>query len=537
MANREQSASAYKRKTADAADQSESAKRTRTHSGTPSASNELHKISCKPLLHSTSSLFADWLLAATGLRVTIRPIGQNHTAPAPSSTSSSALSTPTGTPDPTNASARRRRRPIRFHVPQPSTSSSTPRRTAGGRGPADLAPIVHEIRSYPPVNGHFLELQNGKCLKSEYRYAQKCANCMNKHTTSMCLFQGSRVFVVPNPPFNQIERSTPVFFASHQTQMPNWELRTIFNRAMKDEERESIAAAVSFGLRRTLVQAERHAKQPNTIYRTFDGNDERGCVYCGGPFFLSYWLCGGCGREYCDACHGAIKDCLPSLGDPPIATDPESALKRASDGLSSSLSKITNTAIGADSEQSRAELRYLRDLDRLPNNAKVHNGYISDLRTQKLLTCSKRRLHGADHFLPVTACSESYLASFLRECDRLATNNRQSIPDQVDMSSNPQDQPLYTTAEEATRLEGQRPTVITGVGERFEVDWTPESFCKAFNRTRSICRIQDAVSLRTRDTVVADFFLEYGRPHKRETVWTIDVSMIHVCGSYVGKGC
>lgn len=419
----------------------------------------------------------------------------------------------------------RRRRPIRSHVPQQSTSA-----TRGQSEPsptiASPASLSHKVAPYTVIDGYSFELQNDQCHKKEYRLAQRCTNCNVKQPGSVCLFQGSRVFVVPKPPSNSIDRTTPTFFATYQPQGSHSKIRSVFNRSLNNDQRNRIAGALSFSMHPTLTQAINHANLPKSILRPNDENDGRKCFYCHGPLFLSYWFCGGCGRDYCPACYDAIRDCLPSEGELLVATDPQSALRAAKHGSDSEAnsSSLSQTSMTPIEEHIDVERRYLHDLERLPESVQVQKESITDSMTQKLLTCARRRLHGEDHFIPVTTCSASDLDCIAEECDRLNANRKQLLHSQPGTSEAAQDQPVRTPFSEAMTWETQKPTLITGVGEKLEIDWTPENFCNAF--ARITCQVQDSQSLHRRDMLVRDFFQQYGSTRKRGDILTIDVSAI-----------
>lgn len=393
------------------------------------------------------------------------------------------------------------------------------------------------IGPYPPIAGHAYELQDGRCIKKEYRLAQKCLHCTgkgSKHGRIDCTFHGSRVFVVRTPPHNTIDADTPTFFCAFKPEIPMWNLRTRFYQKNNDVERDEIMKTVARGLHATLIKAEQHASIPNALLRNKRRNERRTCVYCMAPFFMSYWLCGECGRECCDDCCQAIKECLPSEGKSYVATNPNDALKLAREfgqhpPATPESSRSPGTLPSDTSPLSASDIRYEHDLSRLPPSDIIYNAKSDRLSDYPLLACGYGRLHGADSFVAVTTYSRSDLEALVKEADRIASNVRQPARNAPSHPEEIQGVHASITLDEATAWESQRPMLIAGVTDKFEVDWSPQSFSSAFAKVT--CETQDCSSLQKRDVVVTDFFDQYGKfSKKRDGTWRIEV-----CGTSLAR--
>lgn len=117
----------------------------------------------------------------------------------------------------------------------------------------------------------------------------------------------------------------------------------------------------------------------------------------------------------------------------------------------------------------------------------------------------------------------------MKEADRIASNVRQPARNAPSHPEEIQGVHASITLDEATAWESQRPMLIAGVTDKFEVDWSPQSFSNAFAKVT--CETQDCSSLQKRDVVVTDFFDQYGKfSKKRDGTWRIEV-----CGTSLAR--
>lgn len=403
----------------------------------------------------------------------------------------------------------------------PSPRASDPKADPLSRsGPQTLASSglsVKDIGPYSAIPGHHFELQDGRCLKKEYAGAKKCTICNHKQARSNCLFHGVRVFIVPDSPSAVIDEDTATFLCTFKAANPRWELPTNFNRTIGEREPDVILKSIALGISRPLQEILDHASLPQAIRRNETEGEQRICGFCWAPFFMQYWSCGECGRDYCDACYDAIQECVLPQDHLPVAVTPDYAMKLAESARNDTAS--VHSLQSSDTQPSNISSRQQDDYSRLvPSHLRIVNGRISDKLSHKLLSCFSGHLHGPDSLIPVTTLTQDELKLLKDECNRLKPSDdgkNRYLMGYSEVQS--------CSVDSALAWETERPMVISGIGDKLEVDWGPMSFARAFPKMD--CEMQDCSTGLVRKTKIPDFFDKFGKDfQRRDGTWKLKVS-------------
>jgi lysine-specific demethylase 3 len=408
------------------------------------------------------------------------------------------------------------------------------------------------IGPYAVPPGKQIQLQDGRCLKPEYKKAKQCGACVKREAGKACLFSGFRAFLL-NPGAGWFAtEDTPYFFASSSLPSQSFSFNSTFNRPITDQDKDDIRRTAAQALLPAMEQELAHARRSNAVRRPLDYTSRNVCDFCLANFFIGSFFCGGCGKEFCFECMEVIQGYLPGKGKPVHPSRPEDAGSDAYDPINQYHRPEENEVVYSNTGRIKREpgsaspapggpramsAAALADIAALPPSVQVKNGKIVAHNIKRLLTCSHNRLHGMDDMVAVTSSTEQDLERFVRG---MSMYDNLSPPPKRDPYTLPAGLPAkyptdslpYLIIDEADLTpevfdkvwsQGQT-VVISGLEDRFKIDWSPQSFAEAFARMK--CSVEDAQLGRLESLRLGDFFANFGNDYlKRGATWKLKVAV------------
>ena len=459
----------------------------------------------------------------------------------------------------------------------------------------EVVPPAHTITSenigpYPPIEGKYLEVQNGRCIKKDYTQAKKCTTCVTRQAKSECLFSGFRTFVLDLPPYNAISAATPYFFPSSFAADYPLDLSARFNREVTDTDKQEMKETAAAALLPAIRTELQHAQQERAVRRPFDYSSRNTCDFCLTTFFMGSWYCGDCGRDYCFDCHEMIGQYLPEDGQPLHCTTPSAALNggEANTGTASTSEEPapqqspapSERAASADKDEFLASLadeptfsetgRIVRklstprasvplkntgrqlnisahaaaDYDRLPESVTLLKGKIQNPQIRRLLGCVAGRLHSLDFLIPVTSKTVEELVRLADDME--ACSSTAGTP--MDIARNPYILPTDLAVKASASIPGNSlPYLIID-----QADLTDDIFHKIWREGQTLvvencnahleidwsprafalafpkmdCEVEDCLTGITRRYKVPEFFGTFGKPKRNQEIWKLKVSWL-----------
>ena len=458
----------------------------------------------------------------------------------------------------------------------------------------EIAPPAHTITSenigpYPPIEGKYLEVQNGRCIKKDYTHAKKCTTCVTRQARSECLFSGFRTFVLDLPPYNAISSATPYFFPSSFAADYPLDLSARFNREISDADKQEMKETAAAALLPAIRTELQHAQQERAVRRPFDYSSRNTCDFCLTTFFMGSWYCGDCGRDYCFDCHEMIRQYLPGDGQPLHCTTPSAALNGGEENPGTAPTEEpaaqqspapSERAASVDKEDFLASLadeptfsetgRIVRklstprasvppkntgrqlnisahaasDYDRLPESVTLLKGKIQNPQIRRLLGCVAGRLHSLDFLIPVTSKTVeelSHLADDMQACSSAA-----GAP--MEIARNPYILPAHLADKASASVpDNSLPYLIVD-----QADLTDDIFHKIWREGQTLvvencnahleidwsprafalafpkmdCEVEDCLTGITRRYKVPEFFGTFGKPKRNQEIWKLKVSWL-----------
>ncbi|KAJ7087277.1 Clavaminate synthase-like protein [Mycena belliarum] len=279
----------------------------------------------------------------------------------------------------------------------------------------------------------------------------------------------------------------------------------------------------------------KHLGQAGLVYRPRESDVRATCDTCLTSIFSCSWMCRLCGREACAECFEQVKK---------LTIEPADA-----------------------SEEELTDLHALRDKHAHANPA--------------FLVCMKKKDHSAQHFLPMSRFSKIELSEVINAMEALsrvtgmplpdvsvedaAEHSLQSKPSNGDGAQTPLDaapSPISNDSDVTMICDGDSPShpdvvpvasetnpeipaheiqrfrdsdlteeifrplwaqgnplLITDVGRKLKIDWSPEYFMKKYG-TES-CLIIECQSEINKRITVAEFFSDFGNYDGRENCWKL----------------
>lgn len=399
----------------------------------------------------------------------------------------------------------------------------------------------------------------------------QCTECITRQAGSICLFAGFRTFIVDDPPGSAITEVTPCFFATFITPRAPLQYTTDYNRSFNASDREDLKRTIARVFVPTIDEELQHSSLPRAVRRVNEVGSVGKCDFCMTTFFIGYWFCGECGREYCKDCFEHIKTYLPSRGAPLHNTTPQAAMgdyeKDAAEVAAARAFKSASPVVETDasgpfySETGRAQRTVSRaspshsptaavqpvHTGRLTNvspyagadftalaqtspHVAIAKGKIVDPGIKRLLTCIQGRLHGIDFLLPITTHTVQELRELKQAMQECApgeyappARNPYYLPAELERNPPtakrvpPESLPYFIIDEKYVNdhlfhqiwREGQT-LVVEALDDKLEIEWSPAVFANAFGNVDVEvvdCR-EGGGGYRMK---LRDFFLSFGK--------------------------
>ncbi|KAH7930065.1 Clavaminate synthase-like protein [Leucogyrophana mollusca] len=164
------------------------------------------------------------------------------------------------------------------------------------------------------------ELQFARCMSNRYRSEQfpRCVSCTRRWAGDTCRFQGIRFFLKDSQR-NIVGIS---FVENQKPDSPNMHFPMQWNAPLTIQHIRRTKRTIAEALLPTLRQELEHLNYPEIIRRTRESEVRATCDTCMTSIFSSSWMCRLCGREACAECFQQVKDLTE---DRPGATQSEIA--------------------------------------------------------------------------------------------------------------------------------------------------------------------------------------------------------------------
>ncbi|KAJ7499398.1 hypothetical protein FB451DRAFT_1205305 [Mycena latifolia] len=374
-----------------------------------------------------------------------------------------------------------------------------------------------------------VEIQDARCMANRYRDAEitRCVSCIRRWAGDTCRFQGVRAF------FRDSSGNIRGFGFQEEykdDESPRLEFPDEWNIPLHDDHIHETKKTIAAALLPTLREELKHIGQEGVVYRPRESDVRATCDTCLTSIFCSSWMCRLCGREACAECFQQVKN---------LTTQPDGA-----------------------SESQLKELQALRDKQNHDNPT--------------FLMCMRKKDHSAKNFSPMSRFSQSELTQTVNamakllqdegitlaqpsvaqassQSDQASTSNSSAAQTPADAAPSPLSNDSEATlisdsdialpvasgsrteipAHEIRRFKDSElteevfrslwvqgdPLLVTDVGRKLNIDWSPEYFVKKYG-TQS-CLIIECQTDENKRITVADFFSGFGKYDGRDRCWKL----------------
>ncbi|KAJ7638409.1 Clavaminate synthase-like protein [Roridomyces roridus] len=342
-----------------------------------------------------------------------------------------------------------------------------------------------------------LELQTSRCMSSKYKNEQhlpRCVACTRRWAGDTCRFQALRS-IYRNSNGNIMGFS----FQEQPTPAMSMKFPNVWNTSLEMSHIQEIKKVIAEALLPTLREELAHVSKKEVICRPRELEVRATCDTCLTSIFSCSWMCRNCGREACAVCFEQVEN---------ITVEPENA-----------------TPDDLQALQARRE-----------NHANGNPFFLS---------CIKRTDHGAKDFSPVTRFSKGELEGIIHTMEGLQllspahANPHSAAPSAASPLSNDSEATLTSNGGEISSHDILRfrdnelteeifrpiwakgePILVTDVGPKLKVDWTPEYFITKYGQDTCLiveCQSDDL----SKRVTVGDFFRDFGSYQGRELCWKL----------------
>ncbi|KAJ7179562.1 hypothetical protein C8R46DRAFT_1074100 [Mycena filopes] len=313
------------------------------------------------------------------------------------------------------------------------------------------------------------EPQTSRCMSSRYKNDNfpKCVSCTRRWQGDTCRFQNIRSFFRDSRGRQEDSTQTVMEYPL------KW--NTHLEKAHIDETKKICANALLPTLREELE----HIKREEVIYRPRENEVRATCDTCLTSIFCCSWMCRICGREACSDCFEQIKGLTIELpeGAPKIEVEAQRArVEKQLHNNAGFLQRRSPTWRSFYSRRGRLSMaRLLLDPPRRRQETP---------RPLRSLRIPRRCWSAPPDFSPVASSS--------------------ALPE--------------IPSHDILRFKVQ-PLLVTGVGEKLKIKWTPEYFMEEYGSQD--CLIIECQTEANRRVTVADFFSSFGRYTGRDESWKL----------------
>ncbi|KAI0269299.1 hypothetical protein BC834DRAFT_820114 [Gloeopeniophorella convolvens] len=398
-------------------------------------------------------------------------------------------------------------------------ASRTTNESSAASGNADTAGPLHP------------ELQFARCMSNRYKSESfpRCVSCTRRWAGDTCRFQGIRFFLK-----DEKQNIVGVSFVENQkADSPSMKFPTRWNRPLDNVYIREIKLTVARALLPTLKEEQEHLRKPEIIRRPRDSDVRATCDTCMTSIFSSSWMCRLCGREACAECFAKVRELTQYR---PGASDGEIAALQAKRETHAH----TNPFFLSCTRRNEHQYSDFSPMSRF-DKTELEEVIIS---MEKLLREEAERPAGpiAEPSVPAPTASDGAakvpggansssagadaaggpISPVASSAPLLDVSNNAEIEDPSGIPSQPTN--TYTTIEltdaEFRRVWSQgAPIVVTGLLEKFSIQWRPDYFRE--KHTQQTCSVVECQTDASKRMNVGDFFALFGKYEGRTERWKL----------------
>ncbi|KAJ6510281.1 Clavaminate synthase-like protein [Mycena vitilis] len=380
------------------------------------------------------------------------------------------------------------------------------------------------------------EDQVSRCMSNRYRNEDfpKCVSCIRRWAGDTCRFQNIRSF------FRETEGNVAGFgFRESQDGTgPTMQYPDAWNMPLKKSYIRETKTTIAAALLPTLRQELQHISQQMVVYRPRESEVRATCDTCLTSIFCCSWMCRTCGREACPDCFGVVKNLTIQPDASQSAID--ELQKRKDKHMHASPSFLHCMKRGEHgakdfspmSRFSKSELtQAIQDMEQLLEDEGISSAKPSLASTSVSGPGNGPTplSNGSNADTPPNAATSPFNDS---ESTLISNGDGACLPppptSPVASSSNPEipyhEITRFTDAEltdEIFRPLWARgdPLLITDVGKKLKINWSPEYFMKQYGP--QVCTIIECQTEASKRTTVHEFFGGFGRYDGRVECWKL----------------
>ncbi|KAH8106073.1 hypothetical protein BXZ70DRAFT_1004357 [Cristinia sonorae] len=399
-----------------------------------------------------------------------------------------------------------------------------------------MIPVSDENGVVGPTTQLRPELQFARCMSNRYRLEEfpRCVSCTRRWAGDTCRFQGIRFFL-------KDEKKNIVgisFVESHKPDGPSMHFPVQWNIPLEDSHIRRVKRTVAEALLPVLKLEHEHLANTEVIRRTRESEVRATCDTCMTSIFSCSWMCRLCGREACQECFEQVRDLTT---DKPDATEADiaalqqrrekhahvnpfflSCTRRAEHRAVdfSRMTRFTNDELNQAVEEMEALIAQ-------PNPDDLQPSDIPDDQLGQMVdgsACTEyQNISGLPHPIGDLSSSNGTLPSDLSSFT-VSAPPPSILPSPLTPVT-PTHPVRYFRDTELTddvfrRVWGKgRPLVVTGLLEKFHLQWTPEYFKTKYGTQG--CLILECQNDTNKRVTVGDFFSWFGNYAGRRDCWKL----------------
>ncbi|KAF5372048.1 hypothetical protein D9615_008080 [Tricholomella constricta] len=380
------------------------------------------------------------------------------------------------------------------------------------------------------------ELQTTRCMSTKYKSDTfpRCVACTRRWAGDTCRFQGIRYFL-RNP---QMEIVGVSFSESQKADLPSMKFPKEWNEELTTANIIRTKKTIARALLPTLRTELEHLHLPEIFHRPREREVRATCDTCMTSLFSSSWLCRLCGREACAECFSTVSELT---AEQPLADAAEQQILQArrekhahsNPFFLQCTKRIEHRArdFSAMSRFCEKELsNAIKEMEELlkdeQDGTTTTTSSSQDGDAHSTLSSASQHTDGAGHLLrspPPSIAPGAQLPEGYPPC----TTTNPFIP--VNLSATALSIPTLPIRRFANNALTQenfpriwalgQPLVVTGLLEKFRIQWTPEYFISKYGQQG--CLIIECQTDTNRRITVGEFFKEFGRYEGRTECWKL----------------
>ncbi|TDL29141.1 hypothetical protein BD410DRAFT_757791 [Rickenella mellea] len=398
----------------------------------------------------------------------------------------------------------------------------------------------------------FAELQFARCMSNRYKSDEfpRCVSCTRRWAGDTCRFQGIRFLIRDDK-----RQLIGVSFATDQVaESPAMALPAKWNVDLQPHHYDRVMGTVAKSLLPHLLTEKNHSGG-DVIRRPRETDVRATCDTCMTSLFSNSWMCRQCGREACADCFKTVVDVTASL---PVLSPTERAARQMRRdkhaqtnpfflsctrrhehqwSFFSRVSRFCDTELDDAIEEMTKLLERIGSLEEVTRRHGQPTAPIDDMAIGTMAAPSSAPAGNS-----VDTAAESSTNGALVTSGLATRQSKDKIPDVPSVgfileNTTPPGAPPPTTpivpswpityfkdsdlTEEIFRTAWMRgePVVVTGLGDKFNINWTPEFFMGKYSSQS--CLIIETQKDANKRITVGEFFSWFGKYEDRTDEWKL----------------